>query len=139
MNSITKDLLRDLRVDIDAALVAVGAKHGVKLLAGNASFLASNATFKLNVSLLDETGEAVSKEAADLKRYREMLGLTFDQLTQVFTLGMHRYTLAGYRNRGSTRPFLMRRIDNDKIYLGTREDIDRAFGINRASLIGGAA
>jgi hypothetical protein len=111
----------------------------VKLLAGNASFLTSNATFKLNVSLLDDTGEAVSKEAADLNRYREMLGLTFDQLSQVFTLGMHRYMLAGYRSRGSARPFLMRRIDNDKIYLGTREDINRAFGINRSSLIGGGA
>lgn len=47
MTTITRDILKAIRGDIDAALAAVGEKHGVILKAGNASFSEANFTFKL--------------------------------------------------------------------------------------------
>lgn len=71
-----KPTLRQLRDDIDAALVTVGKKHGMSLTAGNASFNASNATFKLDCSMFNSDGEAETREMIDLKAFfPEMVGL----------------------------------------------------------------
>ena len=43
-SEITRDFLRTLRTEIDSALRNVGAKHGVTINAGSASFTATTAT-----------------------------------------------------------------------------------------------
>jgi hypothetical protein len=52
MTTITRQSLRALQADIIAALAAVGAKHGVAITEGGASFSPERATMKLNVLVI---------------------------------------------------------------------------------------
>jgi hypothetical protein len=127
--NISKDLLQALRSDINAALKAVGEKHGVELSAGNASFTPMNATFKLEVRTIAADGVAVTKEQADLKARRALLGLTEEHLTQVFTLGRDSYTLHGYRSKAQSKPFLIKRVSDDKVFIVDEPTVRRALGL----------
>ncbi len=108
MSKITefdKPTLRDLRADIDAALIAVGAKHGIRLSTGNARFTADSATFKLECSLFNSDGVAESKEMVALKAlYPQLVNkrITFGRGTNGFIIG--------YNPRAHQYPFLVKTV-----------------------------
>ena len=108
MSKITKfdkPTLRALRTDIDAALAAVGAKHGISVTAGSASFRDTNATFKLECAMLNSAGVAESKELVALKEcYPELVNkrITFGRGTNGFIIG--------YNPRASQYPFLVKTV-----------------------------
>lgn len=64
--TITRELLKALRTDMDAALATVAAKHGVAINVGNATFSANAANFKLLVAAKGD-GTPPGESAADLK------------------------------------------------------------------------
>lgn len=105
MTKITKfdkPVLKALRADIDAALAAVGARHGIALKAGNASFTGDNATFKLECSLLNSAGVAESKTTVALKEcYPELVDkqVTLSRGSVGF--------IVGYNPRAQQYPFLV--------------------------------
>lgn len=108
MSKVTKfdkPTLRALRADIDAALAAVGAKHGISISAGNARFDANIATFKLNCALLNSDGKAETREMLDLKAcYPELVNkrVTFGRGTNGFIIG--------YNPRAHQYPFLVKTV-----------------------------
>ncbi len=67
---LTKDKLRAIRADIDAALVSIATKHGCpELKLGNASYSQEGSfTFKLNGVI----GGGLTKEASAYEHYRSM-------------------------------------------------------------------
>ncbi len=65
--SITRNSVKSLRNDIDAALAAVGAKHGVSIHAGNARFDSNTVSFKLEAKVVSGAGEVYNAEAEALK------------------------------------------------------------------------
>jgi hypothetical protein len=69
--ALTTDTLKSLRADIDAALKAVAAKHGVTLTTGRCSYADTHATFKLEVATTsgDGSGNTMTKQAADFLTY----------------------------------------------------------------------
>lgn len=105
-DSITPDMLRMLRTDINIALKEVGDKHGVKLEAGSASYSTGTFTLKINGGLLKEDGSAVQKEAEDFKRYAKMFGLEPEDLGQKFKSNGKEYTISGLATRKSKYPIL---------------------------------
>jgi len=130
---IDKNLLKILREDINAALKAVGEKHGVKLTAENAKFLPTSATFKLEVETISENGVAITREMADLKNPHtlRLYGLTEEHLTKPFTSGGRTFVLSGYRVKAHSKPFLARdQSPGGKEYIFTAEGVQRAFGIS---------
>lgn len=108
MSKITefnKPALRALRADIDAALAAVGAKHGIGLSAGSASFTGDNATFKLECSLLNGAGVAESKELVALREcYPELVN------KQVTLNRGSVGRIIGYNPRAHQYPFLVKTV-----------------------------
>lgn len=98
MTTISRDLLRALRADIDAALASVGAKHGVPLSTGNASFTTDSATIKLMVATTPEGGAcglkaSHLKAAADMVKFHKLygaepawMGRQFAQRSSTFTV-----------------------------------------------------
>jgi len=95
MKMITKEMLRALRFDIDAALVAVAEKHGLKsLTTGSATFGPGHFTMKLDG--LAEGGK--SREAA---RYESAGFLGLPPLGSTFRSGGHTYTTVGLNTTGS--------------------------------------
>lgn len=105
MSKITKfdkPTLRALRADIDAALASVGAKHGIDLKAGNASFDATIATFKLNCSLLSSDGKVETKEMIALKAYYPAL------VGKQLSIGPKTHgTIVGFNRNAQKYPFLL--------------------------------
>jgi len=126
---ITKELLRALRADVDGALEAVGKKHSVVLKLGRCTFTSSNATFKLEVDTIEIGGEVVTKELANLREMHKLLGLEEAHLTQVFAMNGRNFTLAGYKNTGGAKPFLIRNLSDDILYVSTRDAVFRALKI----------
>jgi hypothetical protein len=127
--NIDRPLLAALRTDISAALKAVAQKHGIELALGSCKFSPTNADFKLEVRAMGSDGVAVTKEMSDLRRMMGVLNLTDAHLTQVFSLGRDSYTLAGYRVKAQNKPFLMRRVSDDKVFICDEATILRALGV----------
>lgn len=76
MSKITefnKPTLRTLRSEIDTALAEIGKTYGIDLRTGNARYDAKTATFKLNCSMLNESGDVETKEMIDLKAFHPAL------------------------------------------------------------------
>ena len=127
---ITKPLLQDLRGEIDAALAVVGARHGLAIKAGSATFNPQNAVFKLNISVLNASGEAVTKEQSDLKHALPRFGLNEAHLTQEFVYGSETFVLHGYRAKARSRPFLIKRVCDGKVFLGSETGVLKALGVD---------
>lgn len=107
MAEITRDLIKNIRGDIDEALKVVGEKYGVKLSTGNASFTAGNATMKLEIAAIVEGGKVISKEVEDFNLYCRRYGMTSDHLGKTFKAwnGIE-YTIIGCRPRASKSPII---------------------------------
>lgn len=94
--AITRDDLRDIRNDINAALASVAAKHGLRTLAaGNASFTGDAFTIKLDG--IKEGG--LSKEAQRYQQYRAALNLP--PLKSTIEFRSRQYRVEGMNTTGS--------------------------------------
>lgn len=116
-----------LRSEINAALKAVGEKHGVLVEAGNASFSDDFVNFKLRVSAKAEDGSVVSQEATDFKRFASLYGFFADDLGKEYSVRGKSYAIAGLKNRSRTMPIIGRAKDG-KLYKFTVESVLRALG-----------
>lgn len=135
---ITPELLKTLRVEINAALTEVAKKHGISLAVGNSVYdpQGLTATMKLEVGVIDEGGLVVTKEVANLRNMYRQLGLKEEHLSQVFKVGTRNYSLHGYKNTGKgirrgcgSKPYLVTCLDDNKIYVMTGAVVKRALGI----------
>lgn len=71
---MTKQLICVLRDEMNAALAAVAAKHGVKVFAGQARYDASRVTYALEVTLPDASGDVDAKDKQDLEKLAGFFG-----------------------------------------------------------------
>lgn len=109
MTQITKELLREMRDDIDRALEEIGRQYGVVFKAGNARFTSSVATFKLEAATIDAEGSVVTKEADDFKMMAVMYGLKPEDLGREFWIGSRKYKLVGLKRSARAYPILAER------------------------------
>ena len=98
---IDKVGIQVLRKDIDAALAAVGAKHGLKITTGNCRYGSEYATFKLDVATVTQSGAVVNKEAAALKRYYP------SYVNREVDLGGVKYKVVEYHSRKQKYKFIV--------------------------------
>ena len=131
--TITPELLRQMRADIDASMASIGEKYGVKLTCGNASFTATNATYKLAVSVISDGGEVVDKERVALERNLAFLGLSPEHMLKEFKIGSKTFVLHGLRSSARTKPLLIKSIDDGKTYVATTDAVRKAFGLSVAA------
>jgi hypothetical protein len=115
---ITRTLLRTIRVDAEAALLDVAAKHGVQLTFGNGSFArdGSNASLKLEIAGITDNGDVLTKEATDFKRYASSFGLTPEDLGTTFTHNGKQFKLLGCNPRNHKYPIIAQNVKNGKRY-----------------------
>lgn len=122
MAELSKDLLRALRADIDAALVDVAKRHGLKSLqAGNCSYNSGGGSFTFKLNGVVEGG--LDKEASAYEA-RRRYDPTLPPLGAAFEYGGRTYTVAG-ANRG-TRLFADR--DDGKRFVFPRDVVARLTG-----------
>mgnify|MGYP003337943511 FL=1 len=134
--TITRDVLNALRADLDAAIAAVAAKHGVSMKTGSARFSSAAATMKVEIATISATGEVISKTLAALRANYKWLGLTEAHLNATFSIAGHTYKLAGYNSRRYAKPFEIKCLDNGKTYVTTKDTVFNALGITTPRYFG---
>jgi len=130
MTTITKDLLRALQIDIDAALTAVAKKHKVALKLGRATFTDTNATFKLLVA----GGEAKASDdaasvldAENYRKYAKSVGMKLSWLNKKFIFDGKTYVLLGYKPERSRFNVVIQQVNSNKKVLLTTYSVCKAF------------
>lgn len=133
---IDRPLLRNLRTDVEAALIAVGKRHGVLLTLGNASFTSDAATFKLAVApATKEAAAAVAsgaspkdvQAAADYKELAQAYGLHVDWLNRTFQHGGSTLRVVGLLPNKRKNCVLVEGTGGGR-YIMPPEDLHRGFG-----------
>ena len=108
ITSFDCNTVKNLRSDIDSALAILSKKYGIEISAGNASFTASNVTYKVQASVKASNGITMTKEASDFNTYGSRL-LTGFTLGQTITLQGKQYTIAGWKMRAQKNPVIVSR------------------------------
>jgi hypothetical protein len=116
---ITKEIVKAMRDDINAALAAVSKKYNVTLKAGNASYEAHLVKFKLEWLANSADGKAVDKQAVALQKYGYMYGITPNMAGKTFKVGGNVYTLVGLQPTRTKRPIIGSRTDGKRFIFGT--------------------
>ena len=107
--TVSKDLLKDLRAEINAALVPIAQKFNLqRLQAGNATFNATRFSIKLE-------GEAQGAKSEDQERY-ELLGATLGlpPIGTKLTYNRQDYETCGLPARGGS--VLIKRLSDGRQY-----------------------
>jgi hypothetical protein len=103
---ITKESLRGLVVDIEAALKCVGEKHNLSIVSGGCSYSSNEATVKLNVVTNKANGETTTKEELDFMNHCHKFNLSKDDFGTEFFANGGAYTVIGLKPRSSKYPLI---------------------------------
>jgi len=115
---INKDVMTQLRYDIDTALAAIGGKHGLTLKVGNGTwdFGGQTAKYSVNISV-----PGTSKDQEDLKNtYPEYVN------KEIVLGDGKRYKVVGLAPRGSS--FIVARLTDGKRYRVKQLAVTRQLG-----------
>lgn len=116
MEKFTGASLKLLREEINSALEAVGAKHGIKLTAGNATYTEFECNFKLKGEVAASTDFDPKKQVWDLNApYR---GLEKGDYGKTVLLNGREYIICGYDTSARTNCILIKQADgcNSQVY-----------------------
>lgn len=102
---ITREVLRDLRYEINDAIEDIAKRFDISLSVGNASFTPHNFTFKLKGEVND-AGDGRPAAAADWDRYRGRFDLNDVEFGSTFHARGIQYTICGIKPRSPKYPIL---------------------------------
>lgn len=103
---LNRNTVKMISNDIEKALGDVANKYNVDIKRGNASFSSNNMTLKLNVSIISDTGDIMTKEATDYNLHKNIVGLT-KELGDTFYFNGAKYTIKGYKPRSRKYPVVV--------------------------------
>ena len=118
-------VLRKLQPEIEAALAAVGHRHGITIRAGTARFRESTAELKLELAVIGGDGRAARREAEEFAKYHAMYGLEAGDLGQVVILDREEHRLVGLAPNRPKYPIVMERLRDGKVVLCTEDVIEK--------------
>jgi hypothetical protein len=117
---------RILSRDIEEALQAIAAKHGIVIRPGRGTFSGGHFTLKVECSTVSQDGTVNSKEAEDFKRYAALYSLQADDLGKTITLSFERYTIGGIRPKATRFPILAKRVKDGRVFCLPVDGVRRA-------------
>ena len=129
ITEFNKTNLPQLRSEINEALAAIGAKHGITLLAGNASYRGNEATFKLMMSVGEEKSARdikIDKMSSALPLWWKLAFADRLDVNSIFKHGNMSFKVIGYNTRAKTMPFIIKDVANGKEYKVSKSDIEKA-------------
>ena len=119
MKEFDKSSLTALRIDLEAALVAVAQKHGVTLTLGTCRYSPTDAHYtRLSVNLPTgkENGVGVNPDAAMFIKYAEMYGVQESDLGRIIRIQGKEFQLVGLKPKRSKYPFLAKLVSTGTVY-----------------------
>lgn len=117
IKQFNKEILRELRPQLTAAIQAVLNGHGVTAQVGSASYGDGIATFKLELALQAENGKTMTKERENWPHICEQFGFEKSDLDREFIFnGSHQRpaTIEGIKNTGGKMPVAIRFKGDDR-------------------------
>ncbi len=102
--------------DIQQALKEVGKKHGVSIKSSGGKWTQSWAELKVRIELLTQSGEVLTRESEEFKRYCGHYGLKPDHLGREFACAGATYTITGLKTTNFKSPILARHNGSGVIY-----------------------
>ena len=105
---LDRETLRMVRARMERALEPL-KEIGIHAEVGHISYTGQNATVKVEISVIGEGGEIVTKEATAYDLYREMRGLP--ERGSQFISGGSTYTITGFKPRSTKFPVMVTRAD----------------------------
>lgn len=124
---LSKQMLKELRADINQALESVGKKHNVTMRAANASFdpQGGTAQFKLEIVELGEQGAVRDIPAELFLTYADVLGLKKEHLHKEITLSDRKYKVTGYNPKARKNCITILDSVANKTYVTTVDIVRR--------------
>lgn len=128
LTNITAESLKSLRNEINAALLEVAQRHGIKINAGNAKFTASNAVFKLDIAVQEGNGSGTfeTAERTCFKANAHYYGLKPTDLDQVIELRFVKYKITGLLPKSRRFPIAVTRVSDGAKFKLPAEDVKMA-------------
>lgn len=107
---MTKQTVKQIRIDLQVALAAVGKKHGMAFDIGTIRFDATSMRGKLSGTSIVNVPNAVSVPVMDIGKanflkYVGIHGLAATDLGRQIEMGGKRFTIVGYSPRKPKFPF----------------------------------
>jgi|TARA_R100001443_G_scaffold96301_1_gene103103 hypothetical protein len=116
VKNITREFLKDFRIQLDHVLQELGEKEGIKLTAGHCSYSDTYFSIKIEGAIETEEGVATTKDQIAFKDNAELFGLSPDDLFKTFETGGKSYEVWGLKPRSKKYPILAKEIGTDKVY-----------------------
>jgi len=116
MIMITKAKLQAMRAELETAMKKIGAKHGITLTTGNATY--SDDAFKMKISGTANAtdGSFVSQAEVDFKKFRGRFGLPENALRKSVKVGNEHFVITGLKPRSFKYPVLGKSAADGKSY-----------------------
>jgi len=124
--TITKELLRVFRTDLDKALKELEDKHGVQISVGAMTYSDTQFTFS-SKAIIGGSPEEVEK--AEFKKHCGKYGFKPENYGTVMLIGGKQCEFIGFKTRATKMPCLVRDIENGKKYKCDTKTI--SFRLNR--------
>ena len=123
---MNRAFIRNLRIEIDNALKAVGEKHNVSIHAGNARFDETSVSFKLQVNQINENGKVESPERKAFIEFSHVYGvdknIKIDDKLRLWDGNV--YQIVGLKTKSRKYPVLAKQLPNGKTYKFTPDAIN---------------
>lgn len=109
---INREVLRNLRFEINDAIKEIGDRHGVDLKLGNAKFTEIDCTFQLKGNVQD-AGDGRPAAAVEWDRYRNRYGLHDVEFGDAFHFRGVQYNVCGIKPRSPKYPILAKDLSGE--------------------------
>lgn len=114
INQFDKPTLRAMRPEIEKALSVLEGVFGVKVNLGGASYSDSHVTFKFEMAVIGEGGQAETKMVTDFKQYAQMFDFEPTDLGREFVAQGKRYVICGLKPGATRMPIIASRVPDGK-------------------------
>lgn len=122
MKTMSRTNVELLRNDLLKALKSVADQHDIEISLGRITFSNTYMSTKLTAAVKSaDTGEALSKEATDLKRYAKVDGIDLDKDYILPGSRNVRVRFTGYKSRNHKYPYIVTKV-NATGHLDTRSN-----------------
>jgi hypothetical protein len=116
ITSFDRTNLRIIHDEINAALKPIAEKYGITFTDRGARFNPTNATFKIESSVVSSDGVVQSSDRQSFTALAPMYGLQSSDLDRLFLFRGEGYTITGLKPRSPKSPILAVSKKNGKTY-----------------------
>jgi hypothetical protein len=117
ITSFDRTTMRALGREIEDAVAAVAAKHGISLKYAGGTFDANNFTMKIAGATIAQNGDVITKAHADFEKYAPIFGLAPTDLGRQFrTPAGKEYRISGLKPASSKFPVLATQVGTGKTF-----------------------